>query len=174
MMMSKFEECWLCRHAPGHFSADPELCQTVLVRYLGGHGVTVNERPARSPHKNGRVERRNGTFNYIFEKLSKEHTKADVTLIVARASFMTNIIFGRSKLHSLQLARGYMTSVVGLPKQVLTQDVLQTRIQVTGCRAIRKAFKTPMPSSGLQSIFETGDKIHFFYKSTNKSIDVDG
>lgn len=73
-MMAQFEEIWSCRHGAPKFS--------VLTRNSACHfppstwqgmGVKVNERPARSSHKSRRVERSNGVFKSIFEKIRKEN-----------------------------------------------------------------------------------------------------
>lgn len=121
-IMSKFEEYWICRHgSPKEFSADPEFFQPFFIRYLSRHNIKANERPARSSHKNGWVERNNGLFEIVFEKLTKEKTKADIHLLVEIASFVTNIIFGRSTLNSFQLAIGYMPGIEGVPQMLLSQ-----------------------------------------------------
>lgn len=139
-VMAKFEEIWLCRHgAPSNFSADPEFCQTFFTKYLAGHGTRVKERPARSSHKNGRVERSNGVFKSIFEKMAKENTTADIHLTIARVSLPSNIIYGRSKLNSFQLVRGYLPGIAGLPPKILTQDVLNAYTQTSAYRAINTA-----------------------------------
>lgn len=174
VMKSKFEEYWICRHgSPGQFSADPEFCQPFFVKYLNGHSIEVNERPARSSHKNGRVERNNGLFKSVFGKLSKEKTDADIDLIVARASFVSNIIFGRSHLNSFQLARGYMPAIAGLPATILTQDMLDAHIQMSACRAIQRAATSRTPNNVPHLMIKPGDTIYVFYKSTNKSVNVE-
>lgn len=83
---------------------------------------------------------------------------------------MTNLIFGRSKINSFQLARGYMPSIAGLPSKTLTQDRLEAHIQMTASRAIHKAAKSRMPKNFARSMIKEGDKIYVFYKPTNKSL----
>lgn len=68
VMMAKFEEIWLCRHGnPSSFSADLEFCMPFFANYLSIHGIEFKDRPARSSHRNGRVECSNGIFKSIFE-----------------------------------------------------------------------------------------------------------
>lgn len=173
-MMSKFEESWMCRHgAPQYFSADPEFCLPFFAKYRNGHGIHVNERPARSSHKNGRVERSNGVFKTVFEKLCKEKTKAGIELLVARSSFISNLIFGRSTVNSFQLARGYLPSIAGLPSSWLTEDILNTHIKMSAYRAIQQASKTRIRSTVPSSMIKGGDTIYIFYESTNKSVKVE-
>lgn len=72
----------------------------------------------------------NNVYKSVFEKLSKEKTKADINLLVARASFVTNITFSRSKLNSLQLARGYMPGTLCLWTKILKEALLDTYIKM--------------------------------------------
>lgn len=95
VMMARFEGKWIRRHGtPSNFNANPKFCQPFFKKYLKGQGIKVNERPARCSHENARVERSNGSFKSIFEKLSKEKTRADIHVLVARRSFGANLMFG--------------------------------------------------------------------------------
>lgn len=132
----------------------------------------MNERPARSSHKNGRVQRSNETFKLVFAKLSKEKTNADINLLISRASFVTNIIFGRSKLNSFQLSRGYMPAVAGLPSKILTKELFDKYVEMNAYQAIMKAAKIRVPNYIPRSSIKQGDTIYIFYKPTNKSLDV--
>lgn len=172
-MMQKFEESWICRHGPPEkFSADPEFCQPLFVKYLTGYNIKVNERPARSSHKNGRVERNNGLFKSIFEKMSKEKTQAGIELIVARASFASNMMFWRSKLTPFQLARGYLPGIVGTPQTILTKELMDAYIRISASRAIDASLKARTPKTIPGSMLKPGDEVYVFYKSTNKSVDI--
>lgn len=173
-MMSKFEESWLCRHgAPEFFSGDPKFCQPFFVKYLGGNNKKVNERPDRSSHNDGRVERSNGVFKSVFEKISKEKTTADIYLLVVRASFVTKILFGRSKRNSFQLARDYMPGIEGLPSKILKQDLLDTYVKLSAYIAIKQVAKGRTLHHVPRSIIKQGDTIYVFFKPTNKFIDVE-
>lgn len=173
VMMSKFEEYWICRHgSQREFSADPEFCLPFFVKYLSGHNIKVNDRPARSSHKNGRIEGNNGVFKTVFDKMTKEKTKADIELLVARASFVTNIMFGRSTLNAFQLARGYMPGIAGISQSILSQELLDTHTKLTAYKSIQIAYKSRNPRHTKRSMFKAGDTIYVFYKSTNKSVDT--
>lgn len=78
--------------------------------------------------------------------MSKEKTKADIYLLVARASFVTNIIFRRSKLNAFQLARGYMPAIAGLPTRILTRDLLDTHIKMNAYRATQNTVNSRIPN----------------------------
>lgn len=146
VMMEKFVETWICRHGcPVQFSADPEFCQPFFIKYLNGHGTKTNERPAQSSHKNGRVERNNSLFKSIFEKMSKEKTHASAELLVARASFAANMMFGRSRINSFQLVRGYLPRVAGSSQQIVTKKLIDSYIQMSAYRAIQATMTARNP-----------------------------
>lgn len=96
IMMQKLEERWICKHgAPKTFSADNEFCRPFFVHYLNGHKVDVKIRPARSSNKNGKVERSNSVFKQMLNRMARELTNASVNLLIARASLMTSLLYGR-------------------------------------------------------------------------------
>lgn len=172
-MIAKFEEIWFCRHgAPSYFSADPEFCQPFPTKYLAGHGVKTMDKQARESNKNGRVERSNGVFKSIFEKMEKENIRPDIIVTAAQTSMASNIIYGRSKLNSMQLARGYLPGIAGLPPKIFKQEVLDKYTQNSVYHAINKEIKSKdphnIPSSSINPVVE----IFVFHKRTNKAVDV--
>lgn len=116
------------------------------------------------------VERGKDVFKSVFENLSKNKTKAAISIIKSIASFVSNIIFGRSKLNSFQLARGYMPVIVGLPSAILTQDLLDIYIEINAFRSIQKAYKSRISFHVHQSMIKLGGTNYVFYKSTNKYV----
>lgn len=65
-----FEASWIYRHgAPMRFSAYPEFCRSVHKTFLAQHGTMMLPRPSRSAHKNGLIERNNGVFRLILERV---------------------------------------------------------------------------------------------------------
>lgn len=104
----KVETDWLYHHgAPRAFGADAEFCNKELNQFFRTRSIDLQHRPSKSTHKNGRVERNNGVWKEILQRLEKETTTATPKTIVKKASFMTNIFQGNSTLTSFQLARGY-------------------------------------------------------------------
>lgn len=62
---------WIYTHgAPKAFSAQHELCRSMIRSYLTAQGINVRPRPTRSSHKKGKVERKNGVFKIINVKTS--------------------------------------------------------------------------------------------------------
>lgn len=65
-----FETQWFYIHgATRRISADHEFCLPVLHKYLKAHGIELRARPSRSSSKCGRVERNNGVFKNVVERL---------------------------------------------------------------------------------------------------------
>lgn len=93
IMKNMLEKNWIYKHgAPKYFSADPEFTRPVLLKFLSTHGIETKVRPSRCSHKNGKIERSNGLFKAILERISKENTVASPHILVARASFMSNML----------------------------------------------------------------------------------
>lgn len=51
--------------------------------------------------------------------------------------------------------------------------MLNTHIQMSACRAIQKAAKSRVPNTTAQYMIKKSDAVFAFYKSTNKSVDVE-
>lgn len=67
----------------------------------------------------------------VFEKFSKEKRKADIDLLVERASLVTNLTFGILTLNVFQLARVKMPCIARLPQKILSQELLDAHTKVS-------------------------------------------
>lgn len=173
VMMSKFEEIWMCQDgAPSQFRSDPEFTKPFFKKYLNVHNVVLNDRPARSSNNTSCVERNNGVFKSIFAKTSKENTKANIELLVARTSFLCNIPFRRSKVTAFRLSREYLPSTADIPVKRMTQEVLDAYAKLSAYRAIQMAIKQRTPKIIHSTMIKTGHEIYIFYKTTNTSVDI--
>lgn len=152
--------------APKRFSADPELCRPVLRRFLEEHHVVVLPRPSRSSHKNGRIERNNGVFKLIVERVAKADLKASPNAIVSRASFLTNCIRGSKKVSAFQLVRGYRPSVSGIPARMVSQPMIDAYISHEATRALNRLIAARMPTELSANVLPPGTGILVFYKSS--------
>lgn len=164
---SMMEVSWLYRHgAPKRFSADPEFCRPVLQRFMTQHGITVLPRPSRSSHKNGRVERNNGVFKLIVERIAKSDPTASALTIVARSSFLTNCIRGSKLLSAFQLVRGYRPSVSGIPSRVVSSEMVDAYISHEATRAINRAMSSRKPSEISSHALPAGTEVLVFFKTS--------
>lgn len=105
-MKKSFEKELFFNHgAPKCFSADHEFCRPVSHRFLDTHHILLNYRPSISSHKTGRIERKNGVFKMVLEKLQKPDENATPKLLVARASFETKFTRGSNTMSAFELVR---------------------------------------------------------------------
>lgn len=166
-MKRLFEESWFYRHgAPRRFSADHEFCRSALTSFMELHEITVNPRPSRSSHKCGQVERNNGIFKLVVGKLQRADPKATPSNIIARASFVTNLLRGSRIMSSFQLARGYSPSVHGIPRRIMPQSLLDAHIEREATRALERVRKFNAPNTLSLSSMSTGDTVLVFYRSS--------
>lgn len=165
-----FETKWMYHHgAPQRFSADPEFCRPVLRRFLDQHNVDVLPRPSRSSHKNGRIERNNGVFKLILERVAKADSKASVESVISRASFLTNCIRGSKQLSAFQLVRGYRPSVSGIPARVVSQELIDAYISHEATRALNRLLTARIPTELAASKLSPGTRILVYYKSSKQN-----
>lgn len=169
-MAAKLETEWIYHHgAPRTFSADPEFTRPALRKILKSHGIDIQERPSCSSSKNGKVERNNGLFKQIFDRISHEQTTASPQTLVARASFLCNIFHGSSILSSFQLARGYSPSLLGIPHSHVPPDLLNAHKSMTDTRALQKLMRSHdnhlVPFSALKS----GSQIWVYYNTSKQN-----
>lgn len=165
-----FERSWMYHHgAPKRFRSDPEFCRPVLRKFMEAHGITVLPRPSRSSHKNGRIERNNGVFKLIVERVSKADANASPATVVARASFLTNCIRGSKLLSAFQLVRGYRPSVSGIPAKVITTDMINSYISNEATRALNRMMNARMPIELSSHLLTPGLSILVFYKSSKQN-----
>lgn len=128
-MMYMVDSEWIYHHgAPKRFGADQVFCRPIFERFLKAHEIELMPRPSRSSYKNGKVERNDGVFKSVLLRLEKEKTDAPASVLIDRASFMTNMFHGNSVLSSFQLARGYAPYLLGIPKTFLTAEILDAHV----------------------------------------------
>lgn len=172
-MKELLETGWVYRHgAPKTFSADPEFCRPVMQVFLESHGISMSDRPSRSSHKNGIIERNNGTFKEVFKRLSRERTEATPVSLVARASLVTNLLHGSATLSAFQLARGYSPSILGVPSSKVPADLMQAHIEMKSIRAIQKVLKGRAAHTVPPSALYPGRAIWVFYKTSQQNVPV--
>lgn len=162
-----FETHWFYRHgAPVNFSADQEFCKPVLKRFLDQHGIKLNARPSRASNKTGPVERNNGVFKMILDRLQKADARPTSEVLIARASFMTNLTRGSRVMNAFQLARGYAPSVVGIPKQIISEELLHAHVERESTRALERLMRAKDPQTLDQTQLPTGTDVFVYHHSS--------
>lgn len=133
----------------------------------------MHKRPARSSNKNGIVERQNGSFKTILELIEKHDTTSEPTSIVGRASFLCNLFHGSKLLSAFQLAKGYVPSILGMPRQQVPSELFDTHVQMTAARAIQRALHGRIPNTVKRSSLTLGTKIWIFHKGSRHTDPVE-
>lgn len=115
------------------------------------------------------IERNNGVFRTVLDKLHKSYTNTDVHTLVARASFMTNLIHGSKIINAFQMARGYAPSILGIPRQVVSQDMLDAHIDLEAIRAIEWIMRSKMPNTVNPDQLLSVTQVFVYYKSSKQN-----
>lgn len=152
--------------APKNFSPDPEFTPGVMEEFLQLHNVVLKQRPARSSNKNGIVERQNGVFKMVMERLSNHYKTSDVDEVVARASLFTNLIIGSNILSSFQLAKGYSPSILGMSRNFVPQELLDAYVEINAARAIQKILKGRTARVEQRSALTPGREVWVYLRTT--------
>jgi len=169
-MMELVESHWICRHgAPSSFSADVEFTTTVTKQFMSRHSVEVHARPVRAHNKTGIVERNNGLFKNIIKRLERERTAASPAELIARASFLTNVFAGSKLLSAFQLARGYSPSILGIPRSIVSQELLDAYREQVSIRAIQRMLKARNPETAPVRELKPGTKVWVYFNTSKQN-----
>lgn len=169
-MKEHFEKQWFYHHgAPVHFSADHEFCRPILQRFLTMHSIHIHPRPSRSSNKTGRIERNNGVLRTVLDRMQRADINGNPETILARASFITNLIRGSKTMCAFQLARGYMPSVLGIPKRVVSDELLQSHIERESVRALERILRSKAADTIDPLLLPTGTKVLIYHKSSKNN-----
>lgn len=116
----------------------------------------MQTRLSRFPNKNGHMERNNGIFESILERLCNKNTIANDIIFVARAHRLASIIHGSSVMSAFRLTGDFSPSIFGLPFTTNQQQLLEFCIRMSGIAAIQKKMpsrtKTSLPPSSLSPV----------------------
>lgn len=134
---------WFYNHgAPSHFSADVGFSMPILHSFLHIHSITIHPRPSRSYKKSGLIEHNHGEDSTILDLLQKSDYKGIRQVILARASFITNLISVSKVLSSFELARGYITSILGFPIHIVSEDLFNAHIERESDRELGRIIRS--------------------------------
>jgi hypothetical protein len=124
---SQFEEQWICIHgAPSSLAADPEFARLSFKNILDRHHIIFAERPARRHQKTACVERKNGVLRPKIHRLALADKTSPLALLIARAAFCANALFGKRLCSSFELASGYTPAFGSLPRSFVKADIVHS------------------------------------------------
>lgn len=163
-MQAIWETMWFYNYGnPKQFSADPEFCNPFLTRYSEVICIERQERSWRFLHKNGVAERNNGIFKALLAHLKQNNSTLSPAMILARASFPTNVFMGSSIWRVFQFTRGHSPSILGVPASVVVQDLINAHTEKRAARAIQGALRSKPASTVSTETFHKGVRVWFYY-----------
>ena len=170
MMQEAIETIWIYRHgAPCAISADDEFNCVALQQFLRVHNIQFMPRPTRRYNKTGIVERKNATVKSILYKLNDELCQATPDTLLKRATFLSNMFSGNQTLSSFELVRGYRPSVVGLPRNIVTQELLDAHKEQVATRKLQRLLNSRNYNSHRPDLFNAGDRVWVFYRTSKQN-----
>lgn len=169
-IISILETTWIYTHgAPIRVSADDEYNRKKLADFLSVHDMQFQPRPARRHNKVGIVERKNGTLKTIIRRLDHDISTADDDTILARATFLSNMFSGSRLLSSFELVRGYSPAVLGLPKTVVSQKLINAHKEQVATRALQRLLHSRSHDSPTPDMFQPGADVWVFYNTSKQN-----
>lgn len=162
---------WINRHgAPEALSADDEMTSKEIRRFLNGRNIELKGRPVRRHNKTGIIERKNGVVKRILEKIQKEDSTDTDKTIFSRAVFLSNLFTGSKVLSSFELAKGYAPSILGAPRRMVSEELMQAYMEQCETRALQKVMRSRNPSTLSQLHINPGDEILFYFKTSAHNV----
>ena len=173
-MTNAIEKVWIyCNGAPDAVSADDEYNCVALRQFLHIHNIVFKPRPTRRHNKTGIVERKNATVKAILNKLDDEQSNADTETLLKRGGFLSNMFSGNKLLSSFELVRGYRPSILGLPRTIVTEEILEAHKQQVATRKLQRLLNSKAHQSPQPQLFSPGDSVWVFYKTSKQNEDVE-
>lgn len=166
-LVNDIDLVWIYKHGtPKTLSADDEFNREPIREALKKRVIHFRPRPTRRHNKCGVIERKNGTVKRLLEKLDKADKGGDAEVLVAKACFFANSLYGSKILSAFELARGYTPSVVGNPSRRVPTEILEAHTQQMAVRALNKLLRSKNTNLLNQSDIKIHDDIVYFYNSS--------
>lgn len=165
-----FESLWINQHgAPRLVSGDPEFFNNSFANQLAYFRIKFQPRPSRAHNKIGVVDRKNAIIRHFAQKLFKEAFHARDTrgttvnndAIIARATYLSNVLFASKTLSSFELSRGYCPQMQGLQNNIVTTELRAAHDEQVARRAIYKLIKSKAPQTLSSPDITRNDKVYF-------------
>lgn len=169
-LIEELDAIWICAHgAPEALSGDDEFNRAPIRSALQIRGIRFKPRPSRRHNKCGIIERKNGTIKRILERLVKADGVSNVNILLARACFLSNCMYGSKLMSAFELAKGYTPSVMGNPSKLIPHDVLEAHKQQTATRALNRLLRGRNVKRLRPEDLQLGDRIAYYYNTSKAS-----
>lgn len=153
---------WIYNHgSPRILSADDEFNRSVITNALKSQEIELKPRPTRRHNKCGLVERKNGTMKKIVERLANSDEQSDVELLVSKAAFLSNCLYGSKVMSAFELAKGYATSIVGNPSRKIPAEILNAHKQQAAILALNRLLKGRRVTHLMPGDINVGDDVPY-------------
>lgn len=120
-----------------YLSTDHEFGRPTFRKYSRMHGIVLNAQPSRYANTCGLVERNNGAFPSVFDRLQRANTGARARVLVAWSSFTTDVFRGSQLQSAFQLARGYWLSGWGISSRIVSPERFDTQTERENMRELQ-------------------------------------
>lgn len=171
-ILQTIEAAWTCQHgAPSALSADDEYSRKPLRNYLSAHSILFKPRPERRPNKIGKVGRKNCTVKAVLGKLDDEISDATPETLVSlsHAAFLSNPFSGNNILSSFEVVRVYLPAVVGIPKSMVTSELLDAHKAQAATSSLKCMLHARSPIVIQKELFKAGDPVWIFYNQASRT-----
>lgn len=185
-VISALKRRWFHIHgAPSNLSGDIEFTRSSdFTNFLKYFFVNLAPRPARRHNKNGSVEAKHGIIRRLLLRFLKDASASgvnvtssgistspapsspDITIsdLLARACFLSNVLYGGKPLSAFEQVRGYTPSLAGLPQLPVSPVLFDAHIKQTARRAIQRLLKDKPDALPESHLFPPNTPVYFFIR----------
>lgn len=103
----------------------------------------------------------------VLELLQEDHSRASAAVNMVRLSFMTNIFMGVKTPSAFQLSGRYALSLLGIPRKMITQDLLDVYSEREKNRAMERIMRANAPRIVDHGKHRKDDEMLVYYTSSN-------
>lgn len=89
--------------------------------------------------------------------------------IIARTSFMTNLFRGSKVMSAFQLVRGYAPSILGIPRRVVPQELLDSHTERETTPALERVMRSNMQRLVERTKLTERRDVLVYYKSSKQN-----
>lgn len=172
-----FEMNWVNVHGPSELvSADIAFMKKPFLNALRNFGTSFEPRPARRHNKLGVVDRKNAVVRLLVQRLMKDArylaeqrgTSTNANEVLARATYLSNILYRGKTLSSFQLARGY-TQRISFPKEQVSEELLKAHEEQVARRALAVFQRSRSTKLDRERYWIREDEVYFLRRSEVKN-----
>ena len=111
------------------------------------------------------VQRISKDVDFMKVMFGHDSIKNNEHAILARATFLSNVLYGSKKLSSFEMTRGYVPSVCGLPSSNLATEMIKAHEEQVARRGLAVVINGRTPRTLKPDILEKGTKVYFFRRT---------